>query len=40
VIMGTLADSYSTAASYIVPLICFVFVFLYGISGYKIKVNA
>jgi FHS family L-fucose permease-like MFS transporter len=40
VIMGALADHYSTAVSYLVPLICFLFVFLYAIKGYKIKLNA
>jgi FHS family L-fucose permease-like MFS transporter len=40
VIMGSLADHYSTALSYLVPLICFLFVFLYAIRGYKIKMNA
>jgi FHS family L-fucose permease-like MFS transporter len=39
VIMGALADSYSTAISYIIPMICFLFVFLYAVSGYKIKMN-
>jgi FHS family L-fucose permease-like MFS transporter len=39
VIMGALADQYSTAMSYCIPLICFLFVFLYGIKGYKIKLN-
>jgi FHS family L-fucose permease-like MFS transporter len=38
-VMGSLAQSYSTAFSYIVPLICFVFVFLFAIHGYKIKSN-
>lgn len=40
VIMGALADQYGTALSYLVPLICFLFVFLYAIRGYKIKMNA
>jgi len=40
VIMGALADQYSTALSYLVPLICFLFVFIYAIRGYKIKMNA
>ena len=38
-VMGSLAQSYSTAFSYIVPLICFVFVFLFAVHGYKIKSN-
>ena len=37
VVMGTLAQSYSTPFSYIVPLICFVFVFIFALFGYKIK---
>lgn len=36
-IMGSLAQSYSTAFSYIVPLLCFLFVFLFAVYGYKIK---
>ena len=40
VIMGALADQYSTALSYLVPLICFLFVFLYAMRGYKVKMNA
>jgi FHS family L-fucose permease-like MFS transporter len=37
VLMGALAQSYSTPFSYIIPLICFVFVFFFGTNGYKIK---
>lgn len=37
VVMGMIATSYSTPFSYIVPLICFVFVFLFGVFGYKVK---
>lgn len=40
VFMGALADRYSTAISYIIPLACFLFVFLYAVKGYKVKVNA
>ena len=36
-IMGSLAESYSTPFSYIIPLICFVFVLLFAVHGYKIK---
>lgn len=36
-VMGWLAESYSTAFSYIIPLFCFVFVFLFATRGYKIK---
>lgn len=36
-VMGSLAQSHSTQFSYIVPLICFVFVFLFAVYGYKIK---
>lgn len=38
-IMGALATSYSTPFSYIIPLICFVFVFIFAIFGYKIKAS-
>jgi FHS family L-fucose permease-like MFS transporter len=37
VIMGAVADQHSTAVSYIIPLVCFIFVFLYAIKGYKVK---
>ena len=37
IIMGALAQSHSTAFSYIVPLICFVFVFVFAVYGYKIR---
>jgi len=36
-VMGALAQSHSTPFSYIVPLICFVFVFVFAVHGYKIK---
>ena len=39
VLMGALATSYSTPFSYIVPLICFVFVLLFGAFGYKVKAS-
>lgn len=38
-IMGSLAQLHSTPFSYVVPLICFVVVFLFAVSGYKIKSN-
>ncbi|HEY0610542.1 MAG TPA: sugar MFS transporter [Chitinophaga sp.] len=34
-LMGTIADSQSTAFAYIVPLLCFAVVFYYGWKGYK-----
>jgi FHS family L-fucose permease-like MFS transporter len=37
VLMGAIAQKYTTQTSYVVPLICFVVVFLFGIKGYKIK---
>jgi len=37
-VMGMVADTYSTPVSYIVPLICFIVVLLFGITGYKIKI--
>ncbi|MEP7253904.1 MAG: L-fucose:H+ symporter permease [Ginsengibacter sp.] len=39
VVMGTLATSYSTPFSYIVPLVCFIFVLLFGAFGYKVKAS-
>ena len=39
VIMGSLAQSHSTQFSYVVPLVCFVFVFLFAMYGYKIKAH-
>jgi MFS transporter, FHS family, L-fucose permease len=36
-IMGSLATSHSTPFSFIVPMICFVVVFLFAVRGYKIK---
>lgn len=39
-IMGALATSYSTPFSYVIPLVCFVFVFLFAIFGYKVKTSS
>jgi FHS family L-fucose permease-like MFS transporter len=39
VLMGAAADRYSTAFSYTIPLICFIFVFFYAIKGYKVKMK-
>ena len=39
-VMGSLAQSYSTPFSYLVPMVCFVFVFLFASFGYKIKSNS
>jgi FHS family L-fucose permease-like MFS transporter len=38
-VMGSIAQSKSTPFSYIVPLICFIVVFLFAVRGYKIKSN-
>ncbi|HEV8081763.1 MAG TPA: L-fucose:H+ symporter permease [Chitinophagaceae bacterium] len=38
-IMGALATSYSTPFSYIIPLICFVVVFIFAMFGYKVKAS-
>jgi FHS family L-fucose permease-like MFS transporter len=38
-VMGSLAQSKSTPFSYIVPLFCFVIVFLFAVLGYKTKSN-
>ncbi|WP_207495762.1 L-fucose:H+ symporter permease [Aridibaculum aurantiacum] len=35
--MGSLAEAYSTPFSYIIPLGCFIVVFIFAISGYKPK---
>jgi FHS family L-fucose permease-like MFS transporter len=37
IVMGVLAKNYSTAFSFIVPLICFVIVLFYGARGYRTK---
>jgi len=34
-LMGYIADISSMAMGFIVPLVCFAFVFYYGLSGYK-----
>ena len=39
ILMGSLAQSHSTPFSYIVPMICFVFVFIFAVYGYKIKTH-
>ncbi|MGZ3853716.1 MAG: hypothetical protein ACXVBX_13055, partial [Flavisolibacter sp.] len=38
-VMGWLAQHYSTPFSYIIPMFCFVIVFVFGIYGYKSDVN-
>jgi FHS family L-fucose permease-like MFS transporter len=35
--MGLLADHYATSIAYVIPMACFVVVFVYGIKGYKVK---
>jgi FHS family L-fucose permease-like MFS transporter len=37
VVMGLIADKYSTSIAYCVPLCCFVIVAWYGLKGYKVK---
>jgi FHS family L-fucose permease-like MFS transporter len=39
VIMGRIADVSTMALGFIVPLVCFAFVFYYGISGYKVRTS-
>lgn len=39
-VMGALAQSRSTPFSYMVPLICFVFVFAFAVYGYKIRTRS
>ncbi len=36
-IMGYLAETYTTSFSYIVPMVCFVFVLLFSVHGYKTR---
>ena len=36
-VMGVIAESYTTAVSYSVPVLCFIIVAWYGWSGYKIR---
>lgn len=36
-LMGVIAENYSTAISYSIPVICFIVIAWYGRSGYKIK---
>src|SRR5205085_11912495 len=40
-LMGTVIDKYgdNIQVGYIVPLICFVVILLFGITGYKVKVH-
>ena len=38
--MGWLAEKYSTPFSYVIPMVCFVFVFLFGAFGYRAKSQA
>ena len=36
-VMGLVADNYSTAASYLIPMLCFINVAWYGWKGYKVN---
>jgi MFS transporter, FHS family, L-fucose permease len=36
-LMGRIADSYSMALGFVVPLVCFAFIFYFGYRGYKIN---
>lgn len=38
-VMGFLADSYSTAVSYLIPMACFIIVAWYGWKGYKLGLS-
>lgn len=40
VVMGYLADHYSTPTAFIVPLICFVIVVFFAFSGYRVKISS
>lgn len=35
--MGSIAEKYSTPTAYLVPMVCFAVVLLFGLTGYKIK---
>jgi FHS family L-fucose permease-like MFS transporter len=37
VIMGRIADVSRMALGFIVPLVCFAFIFYYGLNGYKVR---
>ena len=37
VIMGRIADVSTMALGFIVPLVCFIFIFYFGINGYKVR---
>ncbi len=39
VIMGRIADVSTMAPGFIVPLVCFAFIFYFGVSGYKVRVR-
>jgi MFS transporter, FHS family, L-fucose permease len=36
-VMGLVADSYSTALAYLIPMVCFVVVAWYGVKGYRVR---
>ena len=36
-VMGLVADRYSTATSYLVPMLCFIIVAWYGWKGYRVR---
>jgi FHS family L-fucose permease-like MFS transporter len=36
-IMGRIADLYSMSVGFIIPLLCFLFIFYFGIKGYKLQ---
>jgi len=38
-VMGSVAEAYSTSFSYVVPLLCFVFVLIFAVYGYKVKTH-
>jgi FHS family L-fucose permease-like MFS transporter len=37
IFMGWIADVTNMAVGFIVPLVCFIFIFFFGLTGYKIK---
>ncbi|HMU46031.1 MAG TPA: L-fucose:H+ symporter permease [Chitinophagaceae bacterium] len=36
-VMGSIAEKYSTPTAYLMPMVCFAVVLLFGLTGYKIK---
>ena len=39
VFMGLIADKFNMQVGFLVPLVCFLIIFLFGFKGYKAKIN-